>query len=307
MFMSSNNRTVTVIGAGLAGLSAAYELHRAGWNVTVLEARERVGGRVYSLRSFSNGLVAEAGGEFIEDRHTRMLAYAKQFKLPLGRVGSWQKQDGDWGAFDGRAGQLMDESIWGTNLHIEIERMWEEVAGLAKYVPDPKQPQMSPDAERLDARSALDWINALDVHPIAKSYFVQHIRSEYTVEPDCFSLLDLARNSAMYYNTVERPPNWRVLGGNDLIPRALASTLPDVRMNAVVTSIRILPDEVAVTYKQGDSYLTVDSAFAILATPLTTARLIDFRGTRPSSAAAAFRSARASWADPPSPRSPGAR
>ena len=59
--MDSNNRTVTVIGAGLAGLSAAYELQRAGWRVTVLEARDRVGGRVHSLRYFSDGLVAEAG------------------------------------------------------------------------------------------------------------------------------------------------------------------------------------------------------------------------------------------------------
>ena len=121
--MIANNRTVTVIGAGLAGLSAAYDLHRAGWKVTVLEARDRVGGRVYSVRSFSNGLVAEGGGEFIEDRHVRMLAYAKQFNLQLGRVGSWQKQDGDWGAFGGKTGRLMDETIWGTNLHVEIERM----------------------------------------------------------------------------------------------------------------------------------------------------------------------------------------
>ena len=80
---STNAKTVTVIGAGLAGLSAAYDLQRAGWNVTVLEARERVGGRVYSVRSFSNGLVAEAGGEFIEDNHIRMLALAKQFDLKL--------------------------------------------------------------------------------------------------------------------------------------------------------------------------------------------------------------------------------
>ena len=279
--MIVKDRTVTIIGAGLAGLSAAYDLHRAGWNVAVLEARDRVGGRVYSVRSFSNGLVAEGGGEFIEDRHTRMLAYANQFNLQLGRVGSWQKQDGDWGAFDGKTGRLMDETIWGTNLHLEIERMWEAVSGLAKYVPDPKQPQTSRDAQRLDAQSALDWINTLDVHPIAKSYFIQHIRSEYTAEPECYSLLDLARNSAMYYSTAERPPNWRVIGGNDLIPRALASTLPDVRMNAVVTSIRILPDEVAITYQQGDSHLTIHSAFAVLAVPLTTARLIDFHSSLP--------------------------
>jgi monoamine oxidase len=279
--MTIHNRTVTVIGAGLAGLSAAYELNRAGWNVTVLEARERVGGRVYSVRRFSNGLVAEGGGEFIEDRHIRMIAYAKQFGLQLGRVGSWQQQAGDWGAFDGKSGRLSDEKIWGTDLHSEIEKVWEAVAGLAKYVPDPNQPQASHEAERLDAQSALDWINALDAHPLARKYFIQHIRSEYTAEPECFSLLDLARNSAMYYSTVQRPLNWRVVGGNDLIPEALASTLPDVRMNAVVTSIHLLPDEVAVNYKQGDSRLTSHSAFAVLAIPLTTARLIDFNSTLP--------------------------
>lgn len=279
--MDSNNRTVIVIGAGLSGLSAAYDLHRAGWKVTVLEARERVGGRVYSLRNFSNGLVAEAGGEFIEESHTRMLAFAEQFDLKLGRVGSWQGQDGDWAAFEGKAGPMSDAETWGTNLHEEVEKIWIALAELGKLVPDPSRPQAARGAEYLDTKSTADWINSLDVHPLAKKDFIQHIRSEYTCEPERHSLLDLARNAAMYYTTLERNTNYRVVGGNDLIPRALAKMLPDVRLSAAVTSIHVLPDEVAVTYKQGNSHLTISAAFAILAIPLTTARLIEFNPPLP--------------------------
>ena len=280
--MTSKDRTVTVIGAGLAGLSAAYDLHRAGWSVTVLEARDRVGGRVYSLRGFSNGLVAEGGGEFIDESHKRMLAFARQFHLGLGKVGSWQGQAGDWAAFEGESGPMSDGSIWGTDLHDEVDKIWRALAELAKSVPDPHQPQRAPEAARLDRQSTADWLNSLDAHPLAKKHFVQHIRSEYTCEPERHSLLDLARNSAMYYTSLERNMNYRVLGGNDLIPCALAEALPDVRLGAAVTSVRVLPDQVSVTLLQGDSYLTLSSAFAILAVPLTTARLIEFHPPLPA-------------------------
>jgi monoamine oxidase len=252
--MISTDKTVTIIGAGLAGLSAAYELHRAGWKITVLEARPRVGGRVYSVRSFAHGQVAEGGGEFIDASHTRMMALANEFNLKLGRVGSWQTQQGDWCSLDGKAGPVSDSSIWGTNLEEETEHVWRALAELGKLVSDPAQPQAARDASHLDPQSALDWIHSLDVHPLAKSHFIQHIRAEYTTEPDRFSLLDLARNSAMYYTSGHFHHNFRVIGGNDLIPCALADVLPDVRLNTIVTSIQLLPEEVIVTYKQCDSH-----------------------------------------------------
>jgi monoamine oxidase len=280
--MNAPDRTVTVIGGGLAGLSAAYELQRAGWKVVVLEARPRVGGRVYSVRSFAHGQVAEGGGEFIEERHTRLIALANEFNLKLGRVGSWQGQQEDWASFEGKAGPLFDPDIWGTNLQEEVDRVWMALSELGKLVSDPHQPQVTREALRLDGQSALDWVSALDVHPLAKSHFIQHIRAEYTVEPERFSLLDLARNSAMYYAMGHVHQNFRVIGGNDLIPCALAEALPNVHLNSPVTSIRLLPDEVAVTFRHGESHLTIHSAFAILAVPLTTARLIDFRSSLPS-------------------------
>jgi monoamine oxidase len=156
------------------------------------------------------------------------------------------------------------------------------LSGLSQFVPDPNQPQASKDAARLDSQSAADWIQSLDVHSLAKHYFIQHIRSEYTAEPERFSLLDLARNTTMYYSELERPPSMRVLGGNDQIAMAIAKTLPGVRLNSPVTAVRTGADGVSVTVKQGDSYLTVNSDFAILAIPLTTARLIEFNPPLPS-------------------------
>ena len=73
-----------MLGAGMAGLVAAYELSKLGHDVTILEARMRPGGRVHTLREpFSDGLYAEAGAARIPDNHELTLKYVKEFELPL--------------------------------------------------------------------------------------------------------------------------------------------------------------------------------------------------------------------------------
>ncbi|HYG11865.1 MAG TPA: NAD(P)/FAD-dependent oxidoreductase [Pyrinomonadaceae bacterium] len=77
-------RSCVVVGAGLSGLAAAHALKRAGWDVTVLEARERHGGRVHSFRFEQNReLVCELGGEWIGASHERMRALCRDFSVPL--------------------------------------------------------------------------------------------------------------------------------------------------------------------------------------------------------------------------------
>ncbi len=75
-----------VVGAGFAGLAAADELHRAGVEVTVLEARDRVGGRVWSV-PFAGGVV-ERGAEFILPGYETLLGLAERLGLPLVRKGT---------------------------------------------------------------------------------------------------------------------------------------------------------------------------------------------------------------------------
>lgn len=76
-------KRVLVLGAGVAGLTAAYELQRQGHDPLVLEARRRVGGRIHTAREFAPGLIAELGAMRIPRIHETTLGYCRAFGLPL--------------------------------------------------------------------------------------------------------------------------------------------------------------------------------------------------------------------------------
>jgi monoamine oxidase len=83
-FAQRRKKSAVIIGAGLSGLAAAYKLKNAGWSVTVLDARNRIGGRVlsYSFPQNSN-LVCELGAEWVGESHERIKALCRDFKIPL--------------------------------------------------------------------------------------------------------------------------------------------------------------------------------------------------------------------------------
>ena len=81
---NDNNKKVIIIGAGISGLVAGYDLTIAGYDVTILEARDRIGGRVLTIRSpFSNNHYVEGGAARIKPSHDLTIAYANHFNLTL--------------------------------------------------------------------------------------------------------------------------------------------------------------------------------------------------------------------------------
>lgn len=84
VFAQNRKKSCVIIGSGFAGLAAAYKLKNAGWQVTVLEARDRIGGRVFSYRMPQNKeLICELGAEWVGESHERIKALCADFKIPL--------------------------------------------------------------------------------------------------------------------------------------------------------------------------------------------------------------------------------
>jgi len=101
---------VAIVGAGLAGLACADRLQAKGVQAVVYEASSRLGGRCFSNRTLVSGMACENGGELVDTAHKTVLAYAKQFGLPLESYVKKRGEEGFW--FFGRAwsdAEVVDE------------------------------------------------------------------------------------------------------------------------------------------------------------------------------------------------------
>ena len=154
---------VVVIGAGFSGLAAAYELSRAGYTVTVVEARNRVGGRVLSFSDLVPGKNVEGGGELIGSNHPTWVTYAKQFKLEFLDV---SEEDAEAPITIGgkRLSEDASEALWE-----ELEKTSNLLNAEAAKVADAFEPWRTPNAEALDRRTLASWIESVDASPLCKA------------------------------------------------------------------------------------------------------------------------------------------
>ena len=263
---------LVVVGAGMAGLAAATDARAAGWDVIVLEARDRVGGRVLTFRGFAAGQVAEAGGEYLDSDHTVMRRYARRFGLRLDDVyaaGSDKPACAFFGGRRTRAGVLDTPRV-----RRDVDRFYTALGRLSDRLA-PNDPVA--DGAALDRRSVADFLDSLGLSAAGRAAIERSvIRDDYTVEAADLSLLFLAQGDSLPGGQEER---FRVRGGNDQIPAALARSLGSrVVLGAPVTAIA--RDATGVTVTAGGTTVRADAC--VLAAPLPALRAIAFSPALPA-------------------------
>ena len=262
--------SVVVVGAGLAGLTAAWKLDRAGWDVTVLEARDRVGGRVWTIRDFAAGQFAEAGGEFIDTGHSEMRTLVDHFGLELSDLRPLHEEADGVVYRNGRRESY--EAVYG-RAEKGAEAFYDALGELATDF-DPADPTAAAGSEELDARSVADLFDELALDGDARFMLTAAIRDDYAAEPDKLSLLYVAQQTALSDDQPEQGTEaFRISGGNDQLPKALAQELGDaVQLAKPVSAIERRSDGVTVSHDGG----SVDADYAIVAAPLRALSAIEF-------------------------------
>lgn len=282
-------RTVVVIGAGLAGLTAALDLLESGWDVTVVEAGDRVGGRVRTLREpFADGLHAEGGGESIDVDHTDLLALVERFGLSTEDRPPNKVLDGaTW--FRGRrrpTASFVAED--GGAVGADYERFYAALDELGASI-DPEHPEDADGAADLDARTMAELLDELDLVPGARFLAETDIRSGFNADLDQLSQLFVAQQWAVGEDVGDEGEEaMRIRDGNDQLPEAMAAAVVElggeVVLSTPVTAIVHDADGVRVE-ADGAAW---EGAWAVVAAPFTAARRIAFDPTLPDELAAAI-------------------
>jgi monoamine oxidase len=275
---------VVVVGAGLAGLRAADLIRQAGRQVVVLEARDRAGGRVLTVRSpFDDGLHGEAGPIRIAGVHQAVLRAARSFGLTLTPFAS--SQGSPVVAIEGKAATAEDAARGALTRDLKPDDQGlDQAALLDRYIgvlpPDLAEPVATADSyARWGSYDRVTWPEYLR----SRGATPEAIKL-MTVggDPTEVSALYVLRQIAMLRRSTQR---YKIQGGMDLLPRAMASALGNVvRYNAPV--IRVTRESAAgrgnglrfrVEYRADARVESLAASRVIFAIPFTTLRDVEIR------------------------------
>lgn len=266
--------SVLVAGAGLAGLSAARDLMTNGADVTVVDARSRVGGRVLTVRdAFVERQHAEAGGDMIDDGQREIRQLAGELGVKLVRI------------LRGGFGYARRDATGRVRMvQRNAARGWDR---LSDALADRIRPYMlaerrwdSPIAADLARSSVAAWLDGIKGDEELRAT-ATGLRGLFLADPDELSLLAYVDQFADAMPATWT--NYRIDGGNDRLALALASTLGErVKLDTEVVAVSHRGREARVGLKHTRSVSQITCDYVVLALPATLLRRLPITPALPA-------------------------
>lgn len=264
-------KRIVVIGAGFSGLACAHELISAGYDVTVVEARDRVGGRVLSFKDFVPGKNVEGGGELIGSNHPTWMNYAQKFGLEFIDV-TESEAECPITLAGKRLSAEDEEKVW-KGMDEAFNKMNNDAKGI-----NPEQPWSSHGAANYDKMSLQDWLDAQvdlsDLTRLACNIQLSSDNGQACANQSYLGMLSsIAGGGGEKYWTESEV--YRCKGGNQQLAFKLASAIGDdkIIVGLPVTDVRVTSKGVIVTCKDGR---TIECDEVIVTVPPTVWSKINF-------------------------------
>jgi monoamine oxidase len=246
-FNASSNRLVdvVVVGAGASGLTAARDLVKAGLSVVVLEARDRVGGRLFKKDILAGGWV-DLGAQWVGPTQTRALALIKELGLThfdwIPQTDPKTKTAVIWNGSKWTSAGALDEAVDGGRVTItpgdvaDLDQALEKFRALSKTVP-PDAPWNAPQAEALDSMTLQTWLLENTTTAYAQRFFTLETGADREESPGWTSMLYMCWLDSSSPKE-DGPEDYLIHGGAGQIPVLMAKSLQDqIVLGAPVRSI----------------------------------------------------------------------
>ncbi|WP_460108556.1 flavin monoamine oxidase family protein [Pseudomonas sp. S3_H04] len=278
----AKDKTAIVIGGGLSGLTAAYELQNKGWQVTLLEAKPSLGGR--------SGM---ATSEWIGNDKTQPVLnkYVSTFKLGTTPAPEFVRTPGY--LIDGEYFSAADLATKQPATADALKRYQKTLDDLARSIDDPQNPAATSTLHALDQITVSSWLDKQNLPATARQLINQDIRTHYD-EPSRLSLLYFAQQNRVYRGISDRDLRAsRLVGGSQVLAQAFVKQIKTIKTNSPVSAIT--QDKDGVTVKVGSVGYQAD--YVVLAVPLRALNKIALTPALDAQHMAAIKGTNYGWRD----------